>query len=165
MSYNTPKTTQPSVTDSSNLFHGYLYHETEEIIKWKIIAGKALGERFDLQSRYDDLKEELEYWKKYSHLDFEKLRGADQNCADDTDPDYWDCVVIEHGLLKYDKEGNDLPDEEQDKPEYIKFCKYFPRPIPYEDSSDEEEEDEAVALARQEKMKRILAGIKNSFLK
>lgn len=88
---------------------------------------------FKLTKENEELKEELEMWKKYKHLDFEDL-GKDE--------DYWDCVVQEHNLTRWEYDENKehhilvYPDIL----EYERFCKYFPRPN-YEDSEEEEEEE------------------------
>jgi Fe-S-cluster-containing dehydrogenase component len=80
------------------------------------------------KQKYLILKEEFDYWKKYKHLDFEKL-GEDE--------DYWDCVVQEHNLKKCCDEC-DNPNCSVTNPEgeeYKRFCKYFPRPK-YDSDSD-----------------------------
>tara|TARA_R110000787_G_scaffold2078_14_gene8568 strand:+ start:107 stop:577 length:471 start_codon:yes stop_codon:yes gene_type:complete len=83
----------------------------------------------DWKQNYLSVKMELDYWKKYKHLDFEKL-GEDE--------DYWDCVVQEHNLERW-IEDNDTPlgcrATYPDILEYKRFCKYFPRPK-YDSDSD-----------------------------
>ena len=73
---------------------------------------------------------ELDYYKKYKHLDFEKL-GEDE--------DYWDCVVQEHDLIVAWPLGVLTAKMEQKlvkkNLEYKRFCKYFPRPK-YDSDSD-----------------------------
>lgn len=76
----------------------------------------------DLHERMKLLKEELSYWKKYKHLEFDKL---------EKDEDYWDCVVMEHNLKNWDCDKDEYVYPEG-KDEYNNFCKYFPRPQ-YED--------------------------------
>ena len=69
----------------------------------------------DWKQKYLCVKMELDYWKKYKHLDLEKL-GEDE--------DYWDCVVQEHDFKK-----------NRAHLEYKRFYKYFPRPK-YDSDSD-----------------------------
>ena len=86
-----------------------------------------------MRQKYFCVKLELDYYKKYKHLDFEKL-GEDE--------DYWDCVVQEHGFGWEDGQvwEDDLTAKMEQKLvkknlEYKRFCKYFPRPK-YDSDSD-----------------------------
>tara|TARA_B100001094_G_C17489713_1_gene465879 strand:- start:30 stop:425 length:396 start_codon:yes stop_codon:yes gene_type:complete len=84
------------------------------------------------EEKIAELNKELFYWKKYKHLEFDKL---------EEDEDYWDCVVMEHNL----KRNSYIPeiDEYRDvypkgREEYDDFCKYFPKPIYSSDEDDSE---------------------------
>tara|TARA_R110002096_G_scaffold366533_3_gene559889 strand:+ start:1600 stop:2520 length:921 start_codon:yes stop_codon:yes gene_type:complete len=93
----------------------------------------------NFQKTIEELTEELEMWKKYKHLDLSKLCPVDDTnfgCWE-----YWDFVVWKECLMKLDQNtGEPLPKEKQDNPEYIKFCKYFPRPRDVDNEEEEEEE-------------------------
>tara|TARA_R110002110_G_scaffold405349_1_gene624482 strand:+ start:24241 stop:24693 length:453 start_codon:yes stop_codon:yes gene_type:complete len=79
-----------------------------------------------MRQKYFCVKLELDYYKKYKHLDFEKL-GEDE--------DYWDCVVQEHNLKKCPCDNPSCSVTLPEGEEYIRFCKYFPRPK-YDSDSD-----------------------------
>ena len=97
------------------------------------------AEMSQMEIENEELTEELEMWKKYKHLDLSKLCPVDDTnfgCWE-----YWDFVVWEECLMKLDQiTGEPLPKEKQDNPEYIKFCKYFPRPRDVDNEEEEEEE-------------------------
>ena len=111
--------------------------ELQKKLEYRDEEIEELKEELMLVKKSDMWKgEEIEMIKKYKHLDFDTLLSNCWEKNSEFTNDYWDMVVQEHGLLKYDKDGVELPTEKQDKPEYIKFCKYFPRQIYDNDSND-----------------------------
>jgi hypothetical protein len=105
-----------------------LYWNKMSITKEQDLANAIQDLVCKLTNEIELLKEELFYWKKYKHLEFEKL---------EEDEDYWDSVVGEHDLRNWDCDKDKYVYPEGKK-EYDNFCKYFPRPK-YDDTDEDDE--------------------------